>query len=174
MTAHTALVVAHAGAALLALPLGASQLLRRPHGDARHRRAGRVWVLLTLWVAISSFAIRDLRDGRLSLLHVLSAVTIVSVVLGVAAVRRGNVAAHRANLRGAWFGLVGAFVGAVAVPGRMLPTFAADEPLGALGAVAAVALGYAVVVRLADLGAGDRAPAARRARPASGKTPAGL
>jgi hypothetical protein len=104
-----------------------------------------------LYVSVISFWIRDLRHGQLSLLHVLSVVTLVSVVLGVVAARRHDVRRHRANLRGAWFGLVGAMIGALAVPDRLLSRFVLGEPLQALGALASTALAFAAAVGLARL-----------------------
>ena len=155
MTGHETLVATHAFAALTCLLLGGYQLARRTRGDGVHRVAGRVWAVGMIFVAGSSFAIREIRDGRFSLLHVLSVVTLVTVSLGVVMARRRNVAAHRATMRGSWFGLLGAFVGAVAVPRRLIPTFVVTEPLGALAALAAVVALTAAVVALAH--AVDRA-----------------
>jgi uncharacterized membrane protein len=149
MTGWTLLVASHAFAASVAVPLGGYQLFRRRRGDTRHRRVGHVWVVAMLYVAITSFWIRDLRDGRLSLLHVLSVVTLVSVVAGVVAARRHDVRRHRANMRGAWFGLVGAMIGALAVPDRLLPRFVLTEPLQAMGALALTILAFAAVIGLA-------------------------
>lgn len=162
MTGWTLLVAAHAAAAIVCLMLGGYQLARRVKGDVSHRVTGWIWVFGMLFVATSSFAIRDLRDGRLSLLHVLSAVTLVTVTLGVVAVRRGNLAAHKGNMRGSWFGLVGAFVGAVAVPRRHIPTFVVAEPLGALAALVALVGLTVAVIGLSR--AVDRATAGRDRR----------
>ena len=98
---------------------------------------------------------RELRDGRLSLLQLLSVVTLVSLGIGVVAVRAGNIAVHRARMRGSWSGLVGAFVAAVAVPDRRLPTFVVAEPLGAAAAAGAIALLTAGVIGVAH-GVGRR------------------
>lgn len=149
MSAAPLLVAAHATSALVCLGLGAHVLVRRRKGDAAHRAAGWSWVAGMTFVATSSFAIRDLRGGQLSLLHVLSVVTVVSLVLGIRAARRHDVRAHRANMRGSYLGLVGAFVGAVAVPDRAIPTFVVTEPLGALAAAAAIAGTTAVLIALA-------------------------
>ncbi len=86
----TVLLVTHVAAALTSVGLGVVQLVRRK-GDARHRLLGRVWVVLLLWTAASSFWIRHLRDGAFSWLHVLSLVTLVTVTLGVVNIRRGAV-----------------------------------------------------------------------------------
>ena len=153
MTGWTVLVAVHAATALVCLLLGGYQLLRRVKGDVAHRVAGWTWIAGMLFVATSSFAIRDLGNGRLSLLHVLSVVTIVSVVLGVVAVRRGNVPLHRGCMRGSWFGLIGAFVGATVVPSRLIPTFVVTEPLGAVTAAVAIVVLTVALVLLAHSGA---------------------
>jgi uncharacterized membrane protein len=57
------LVAAHASTALVCLGLGAHVLLRRIKGDAAHRAAGWCWAAGMVFVATSSFALRDLRDG---------------------------------------------------------------------------------------------------------------
>ncbi len=140
------LVAAHASAASLGLLLGGYQLRRRVKGDRVHVLLGWVWVAAMLFVATSSFAIRELRHGQLSLLHVLSVVTLVSLLIGVVAIRHGNVARHRGAMRGSWFGLIGAFIGAVAVPQRRIPTFAVTDTGGAtLAAVTIAALTFGLI-----------------------------
>ncbi len=131
------LIATHASAASVGLLLGGYQLMR-VKGDRVHRVIGWIWVAAMLFVSTSSFAIRELRHGQLSLLHVLSVVTLVSLIIGVVAVRRGNVHRHRGAMRGSWFGLIGAFLGAVAVPQRRIPTFAVSDPVGAFAASAAI------------------------------------
>lgn len=144
----TPLLLGHVVAALLALPIGGYQLFRPTKGDAQHVLLGRLWAGLMLWVALSSFWIRDLRPGELSLLHVLSAVTLVTVTLGVVHARRGNIPAHKGTMRGSWLGLCGAFVGAVAVPDRVIPTFVVTNPQGALAALTALATLTALLIWL--------------------------
>jgi uncharacterized membrane protein len=123
-------------------------LRRRRKGFAAHRALGWCWVAGMAFVATSSFAIRDLRDGRLGFLHVLSVVTLVSLVLGIRAARRHDQRGHRAAMRGSYRGLVGAFVAAVAVPGRTIPTFVVSDPLGAAAAAVAVVATTALLVLL--------------------------
>ncbi|WP_432498429.1 DUF2306 domain-containing protein [Kineococcus auxinigenes] len=170
MTGWTLLLAAHAASALICLGLGAHVLLRRTKGDGAHRAAGWCWVTGMTFVATSSFAVRDLREGRLSLLHVLSVVTLVSLVLGVRAARRHDVRAHRANMRGSYYGLVGAFLGAVAVPDRAIPTFVVTEPLGALAAAGATAATTAGLIALAGA-SGRHRPGSRPAPGARGDHP---
>ena len=124
----TPLLLSHLVAALVALPLGGYQLFRPTKGDPQHVLLGRVWAGLMLWVALSSYWVRDIREGELSLLHILSTVTLVTVTLGIVHARRGNIAAHKGNMLGSWLGMCGAFVGAVAVPDRVIRTFAVTRP----------------------------------------------
>ncbi|APH01825.1 hypothetical protein ASJ30_10055 [Janibacter indicus] len=147
----TPLLVSHLVAALVALPLGGYQLFRPTKGDPQHVFLGRVWAGLMLWVAVSSYGIRDLREGQLSLLHILSTVTLVTVTLGIVQARRGNIAAHKGNMRGSWLGMCGAFVGAVAVPDRIIPTFVVTRPLEALVAVLVLALTTVLLIRAGAL-----------------------
>lgn len=147
----TPLLLSHLVAALIALPLGGYQLFRPTKGDARHVLLGRVWAGLMLWVALTSYWIRDIRDGEFSLLHILSTVTLVTVTLGVLNARRGNIAAHKGNMRGSWLGLCGAFIGAVAVPDRVIPTFVMTQPLDAVAAGLVLIGTTALLIRVGAL-----------------------
>ncbi|MFV0458110.1 MAG: DUF2306 domain-containing protein [Actinomycetales bacterium] len=153
MEIWTPLIASHAAAAIVGVSLGVVQLVRRK-GDLRHRLLGLVWVSLMLWTSFSSFWIRHLRDGAFSWLHILSLVTLVSMGLGVVAIRRGNLRAHRANLVGAWMGSIGALIFALALPARMIPTFAVHDPFGAGLAAVALAASTALVVLAGDRVAG--------------------
>jgi uncharacterized membrane protein len=144
--AWTLLIITHVVGALTSVVLGGYQVWRRPKGDTRHRLLGRVWVVLILWTAISSFWIRHINEGAFSWLHVLSVVTLVTVTLGVVSAVRGNVPAHRGNMVGSWLGACGAMVAAMAVPGRMIPTYAVAQPTGALAFLASVLVVTALLV----------------------------
>lgn len=155
----TPLLLSHLLAALVALPLGGYQLFRPTKGDPQHVLLGRVWAGLMLWVAITSYWIRDIRDGEFSLLHILSTVTLVTVTLGVLHARRGNIAAHKGNMRGSWLGLCGAFIGAVAVPDRVIPTFVVTRPVDATIAVLFIAGLTVLLVRVGALLTREPVPA---------------
>lgn len=163
MDPWTPLLISHTLAASIALPLGAYQLWRHPRGDAHHVLVGRVWGVLMLYVAVSSFGITGLNGSSWSLLHVLSGVTIVSVVAGVWAIRRGNVQAHLGSMRGAWLGLLGAFIFAVVVPARHIPQLAMHDPVAFARSVMLVLVTAALVIAAGHLA--GRAPrvAVRRA-----------
>jgi uncharacterized membrane protein len=171
MHVWTPLLVSHVVAALTGVLLGAHQVWRRPRGDTRHKALGRVWVVVMLWTAVTSFWIRQINDGAFSWLHVLSVVTLVTVTLGVVNARRGRIAAHRGNMVGSWLGAVGAMAAALAVPDRMIPTYAVARPGGALAFAISVLLATGVLVVL-----GGRVAAAvdRRAATAPDRSVAGI
>jgi uncharacterized membrane protein len=114
------LVVAHLAAALPALAVGL-WVLARPKGTAPHRRAGWTYLVLMAATALTSFGILELRDGAgPSAVHVLSVVTLASLVGGVWAARSGRVRAHKRFMLGTFVGIVAAGAAAM-IPGRMVP-----------------------------------------------------
>lgn len=153
----TPLIATHAFAALMSLLLGGWQLFLSTKGSPLHRFIGRVWVPLMLYVSVTSFWIREIRDGRFSFLHILSIVTIVSVSLGVFEVRRGNVKGHIGNMIGSWVGLSFAFVFAVAIPQRHIPQFVLSDPVQAVAAGTTVLLTVTVVIGIGHVLGASRA-----------------
>lgn len=153
----TPLIATHAFAALTSLLLGGWQLFLSQKGSYVHLMAGRVWVVLMLYVSISSFWITELRPGHFSFLHILSVVTIVTVSLGVNDARRGNIRSHVGNMIGSWIGLTFAFVFAVALPVRHIPQFVVTEPVQAVIAAVVVVATTAAIVRAGQLLAGAAA-----------------
>lgn len=136
------LLVSHIIAALAALLIAPVNALRRRR-DRTHRLLGRVWVGAMLYVCVSSFGI--VTDGHFSWLHGLSALTLVTVILGVVAARRRNLLGHVMNMVGSYLGLLIAFLFAALVPSRTIPRLLADDPMTAVvvgllvvGAVAAL------------------------------------
>jgi uncharacterized membrane protein len=110
----------HAFAAIAAVVLGALVLFRRK-GTPLHKLMGRVWALLMLVVATSALFINEIRlIGPFSPIHLFSLLTYLGIAQGIWFIRRGNVAAHRANMVGLYFmalGLAGAFT---LLPGRRM------------------------------------------------------
>ncbi len=119
----TPLIAIHLAAALVALVLGAVQLARHK-GTPPHRWRGRIWVAVMVAAAGSSFGIQALTQGHgFSYIHILSVWTLVALTVAIVAIRRGNVRMHRGFMIGSYLGLLGAGIGAVAVPGRLLYVF---------------------------------------------------
>ena len=109
----------HLYSSFLALGLGAVLLLS-PKGTRPHRLMGGIWVLAMALSALSSFwlggGVLPL-VGHLGLIHLLSLWMLVALSVAMHAILKGRVAQHRAWMRGAYLGLLGAFVGTLA-PGR--------------------------------------------------------
>jgi uncharacterized membrane protein len=116
------LLTIHLAAAMLALGIGTAVLMRK-NGTSSHKLLGRIWVVLMLVVAISSFWIFEIRNGAgPSAIHLLSAWTLLSLALAIWFIRRGNVRAHKGFMIGTFLGLAGAGLGALA-PGRALSNY---------------------------------------------------
>ena len=105
----------HLATAIPALMLG-TYVIFSSKGTVAHKLAGRVWVALMISTALISFWVQ--RDG-LSAIHLLSVLTLVSVISAFIAIKRGNMRIHRGNMIGAYLGIIGAAIGAV-TPGRFL------------------------------------------------------
>lgn len=93
------LVWVHLGTIAVALVLTPVMLWRR-RGDRLHRQLGWVWSGAMFGSALLSFNLRLINHGRFSLIHVLSALTVVLVPVLVLAARRHDVARHRRTARG--------------------------------------------------------------------------
>ncbi|WP_284985865.1 DUF2306 domain-containing protein [Arthrobacter sp. fls2-241-R2A-172] len=122
----TFLIALHAIAAGYALIFGAVNLLRRNKGSVAHRILGRIWAVAMYVVVLTSFGIRTI-DGGFNWLHALSVLTFCTLTVGLWSVRTGNIRAHQRFMTGSYFGLVGAFIGVVAVPDRRLPQMAVHD-----------------------------------------------
>jgi uncharacterized membrane protein len=177
MGGSAALIAAHASAATVALLLGPVNLIRKPKGDRLHRRIGGIWVVAMYWTVLSSFAIKRLRPGHFSWIHGLSIFTFITLSIGLWAAMTGRVHLHQRFITGSYFGLLGAFVGAVVVPVRAVPQLAAHHPIvfaaAALGCVAAAAVlvlvsarGERLFEQRADARPGSGQPAWMRSRAA--------
>jgi uncharacterized membrane protein len=110
-------LVLHLATVIPALPLGAYLLARRK-GDRLHKMLGRIWAVLMLLTAASSFGLHYVTGG-FSPIHLLSALVLVSVPLAIRNARRGNIAAHRRAMTIVYLSLViaGFFT---FLPGRMM------------------------------------------------------
>ncbi|MGB0905731.1 MAG: DUF2306 domain-containing protein, partial [Mangrovicoccus sp.] len=91
-------IILHTACAMLAILLGGYQLLA-VKGTNRHRLFGWVWVVLMAVVIASSFLIAEIRDGRFSLIHILSVSTAVFLLIAIQAARPGNIRRHAWTMR---------------------------------------------------------------------------
>jgi hypothetical protein len=98
------------------------------------------------WTVLSSFFIKQLNPGHFSWIHGLSALTFLTLSLGTWAAIRGRIRLHRHFMRGSYLGLIGAFLGAVAVPQRDIPQLLVNRPLVLAATVMAVAIATVTVV----------------------------
>ncbi|MBE0623225.1 MAG: DUF2306 domain-containing protein [Burkholderiales bacterium] len=113
----TPIILVHLGAALVALALGAVVFFGRK-GTFGHRVLGRVWVLLMLVTAISTFWIRS--TGGFSWIHGLSVITLLVLARAVYLAMNGNVRRHQSAMKALYFGaliVAGAFT---LLPQRLL------------------------------------------------------
>lgn len=70
-----------------------------PKGTKLHLLLGYIWVGMMTLVAGSSFWIHEFRWwGPFSVIHLLSLLVLATLVYSVAAIRRGNLVAHRNSM----------------------------------------------------------------------------
>lgn len=115
-------VVVHVGTVVPALFLGIAVMAMRK-GTAMHKRLGRVWAVLMMVTAISSFWLQGLFGG-IGPIHIFSVMTLVSIPRSIWAIRQGNVKVHERAMTGPFIGLcvAGAFS---FIPGRLMGNLAA-------------------------------------------------
>ena len=109
----------HVAAAVSAFVIGCI-LLAGVKGTTLHKALGWTWVAAMMVTALSSFFIKVVNPGHWSLIHVLSGWVAIGVPMGIAAIRRGNVRAHRRMMTGQFIGgllIAGVFTLA---PGRLM------------------------------------------------------
>lgn len=113
------MVKLHLAGALTAFVIGAV-LLRGVKGTGLHRKLGYTWVAAMTLAAITSFFLVGLNGNHYSLIHGLSAWTVVILPMAVFAARRKNIRRHAK-------GMTNLFLGGLVVaglfsflPGRML------------------------------------------------------
>lgn len=114
---HNVWLALHLASVIPAIPLGAYVLLRRK-GDRFHRLLGRLWAMMMLSAALSSFGLHGLTGG-LSWIHFFSIVVLVMIPRGVIQAMRHNIDAHRRTMTLTYLGLIVAGLFTL-VPGRLL------------------------------------------------------
>ncbi len=110
---------AHVAGALLTFAIG-SLLLAGVKGRAMHRTLGYIWIVSMAVTAISSFFLHTINPGSFSFIHALSAWTMITLPMGLAAARRRKIAEHRKFMTGMFMGgilIAGLFS---FLPGRLM------------------------------------------------------
>ena len=124
----------HLVTALCALVLGIFILSRRK-GTPSHKALGWAWVVLMGSTAIASAFIRDHRLPNLAgftPIHAFTVLVAITLPMGIAAIRRGDVNAHRRAMTKIYIGgcvLAGFFT---LVPGRFLGNLLWKQWLGVI------------------------------------------
>ena len=110
----------HLTAALWALLAGISQL-STPKGTRFHKMVGWSWMAAMVIVAVSSFWLTGFMDlfWGYSPIHLLSVWILVCVAVSLHSAKTNNIKRHKAFAIGAFYGVVGAGIGALA-PGRVI------------------------------------------------------
>lgn len=90
-------------------------------GTRSHKSIGKLWFILMLVTSLSSFFIMP--TGSLTWLHLFSIVVIISVSIGVVAIRNQNQRLHIRCMIGAYIGTVVSAFFAISVQGRLLHGF---------------------------------------------------
>jgi uncharacterized membrane protein len=119
LAAAPAVIRLHVAAAVSAFLIG-SALLAGVKGSGLHKALGWTWCVAMGVTAVSSLFIRTINPGHWSFIHFLSGWVIIAVPMGVAAIKRRDVRAHRRMMTGLFVGglvVAGAFT---FVPGRMM------------------------------------------------------
>ncbi len=115
-------ILLHLATALSAAILGPFILFRRK-GDKTHKMLGRIWAALMIFTAISSAFIRapgaGIAGSGFSYIHIFTVWTLISIPLGIWAIRRKKTRMHRGIMAGLYVGLLIAG-GFTLVPGRLL------------------------------------------------------
>ncbi|MFK7843538.1 MAG: DUF2306 domain-containing protein [Sphingorhabdus sp.] len=115
-------IMLHLSTVIPAIPLGAFVLWRKK-GDNMHRRLGRIWAVLMLVTAISSFWIgrpgTGIAGSGFSFIHGFAVWTLFSVPYAVYKVRKGNIEAHLRAMQGLYIGLLIAGLFSF-IPGRIM------------------------------------------------------
>lgn len=110
----------HVAAVVLAAIIGLVIFLRRK-GTKLHRALGRVWIVLMIATAISSFFIHQINlVGGFSPIHLLSILVLLGCARAVAAARMGQIGIHRKTIARVYLGgILGAGFFAF-MPGRIM------------------------------------------------------
>jgi uncharacterized membrane protein len=112
-------ITLHLLLAILAVGFGFKNLLSKK-GGLTHKIIGWIWVTLMMYVAVSSFWIKELNNGLYSWIHLLSIWVIISLTLSIYFIRKKKVFLHKIFMVGNFIGLTLAGIFTI-LPGRYIP-----------------------------------------------------
>lgn len=114
------IVQTHVYSAVLSLLLGI-WIMFGTKGNKLHKTVGKVWVIALLITAVSSFWLHGIKlVGPFSPIHLLSILTIYSVMRGVQHARTGQIQQHKKTMKGLfYYALIGAGLFTL-LPGRLM------------------------------------------------------
>jgi uncharacterized membrane protein len=107
----------HVITVVMALFLGGPILIMKK-GTNLHKALGRIWAMLMMTTAISSFWLKGITGG-IGPIHIFSVVTLVSIPLAIYHIRNGNIIGHQRAMTGPYIGLFIAGLFSF-LPGRMM------------------------------------------------------
>jgi len=108
----------HFLAAVLAIVLGLINLVSEK-GTFQHQIIGWFWLIIMIFVTISSLWIREINEGDFSWIHLLTIWTIISMGIAIINIKKGNIRTHAGFMVGTMVGAVIAG-GFAMMPGRFI------------------------------------------------------
>jgi uncharacterized membrane protein len=115
---RNAALVFHIATVVPCVPLGA-YLLLAPKGTQTHKQLGKIWVLLMVTTATSSLFLYE--GMKLTWIHIFVPVTYRAAWLIVSTARKGDIARHRKEILGLYFGaLMIPGIAAFVIPNRLM------------------------------------------------------
>lgn len=110
----------HLATILPAFILGTWLIFASIKGSRPHRALGVAYMALMLISATAAIFIRQVNPGGFSWLHIFVVVTYVSIARSIWALRRRDVAAHKASMLGLYIGGLLIAGGLTFLPGRIM------------------------------------------------------
>ena len=89
-------------------------------GATIHRALGVLYLTLMTVTAITTFFVRVLDSGKLSLIHLFIPLTLGGVIVTTVALRQGNIARHKRSMIGLYVGALLVAGGFTFLPGRLM------------------------------------------------------
>lgn len=102
-TEASLIIQIHWVAAMIALIFGIL-MFARPKGTKSHKAIGRIFIVLMLVAALSSFFIREINRGQFSLIHLFIPLTLFASWEAIHYIRKKNLKRHKRAVQGLFFG----------------------------------------------------------------------